>query len=304
MDDSTAGRLETPETKGQPPASVMRIMGQLMLMPFTVFACALELLFRTVREAGHAAERGMDVMVGPRLNAPVAAHAEVRAPPAMDAPAVHPPPACHCAVEPPRRTEEINVFETTKDKEKPRMQDQVGEMRRDRDLHDDMLKLVRFKILFVRREYEHAFPEREDLVHDSMDGTAFAAWKVAEFIQELQKGHTPIPDKWRKKGFPSAQHRSPDGCMLKGLDDEDKKYLRVYYEVLERYPREKFKYEEEQIDILRKMLDKMPPSGVGSSEPVCNPGEAGSVTGTGSSMGVSGSSGQGATDRGLGYTPK
>jgi hypothetical protein len=27
----------------------------------------------------------------------------------------------------------------------------------DKDLHDHMLKLVRYKILFVRREYEHAF---------------------------------------------------------------------------------------------------------------------------------------------------
>jgi hypothetical protein len=38
---------------------------------------------------------------------------------------------------------------------------------------------------------------------------------------------------------------------LKGLPEEDKKYLRVYFEVLERYPREKFKYEEQQIEILR-----------------------------------------------------
>lgn len=32
----------------------------------------------------------------------------------------------------------------------------------ERDLHDDTLKLVRYKVLFVKREYEHAFPEQED----------------------------------------------------------------------------------------------------------------------------------------------
>ena len=127
----------------------------------------------------------------------------------------------------------------------------------DRDLHDDMLKLVRFKILFVRREYEHAFPEREDLVSENMDGSAFAAWKTAEFIQELHRAETDIPAKWREKDYPPPEFRR-DG-RLTGLPDEDKKYLRVYYEVLERYPREKFKYEEQQIRVLEQIRDKMKP---------------------------------------------
>lgn len=291
----------------EPPASMMRIVGELMLIPFTMFAYGLELLVRTVRDARQTAELGVEVMVGPPQIATEPVGVVVRAPPSGELPAAGPSPVCDRLAEPKGRGQEIclDVFETTNDKEKPRMQDQDGAMRRDRDLHDDMLKLVRFKILFVRREYEHAFPEREDLVYDSMDATAFAAWKVAEFIQDLQKGHTPIPEKWKAKGYPPSRYRSADGAMLKGLDDEDKKYLRVYYEVLERYPREKFKYEEEQIDILRQMLHKMQPAAGGSSDPSCSPGAQGAASGTGSSTGVSeGSSGQGATDRGLGYTPK
>src|SRR5262249_35501263 len=38
---------------------------------------------------------------------------------------------------------------------------------------------------------------------------------------------------------------------LRGFPEEDKKYLRVHYEVLERSTREKFKYEEQHIDLLR-----------------------------------------------------
>jgi hypothetical protein len=136
-------------------------------------------------------------------------------------------------------------------------------IRRDRDLQDDMLKLVRYKILFVRRDFEHAFPEREDLVYDSMDGSAFAAWKVAEFIQELQKGETPVPAKWLARGYPEQQYVR--NGQLTGLDDEDKKYLRVYYEVLERYVREKFYYEEQQIEILRKIAENMQNAGSGSN---------------------------------------
>ena len=68
---------------------------------------------------------------------------------------------------------------------------------RDKDLSDDQLKLVRYKILFVKRDYETAFPEQEDLVPDNMTGDGFAAWKVAEFIQQLrEKKQTFVPSDW------------------------------------------------------------------------------------------------------------
>lgn len=155
-----------------------------------------------------------------------------------------------------------------------------GGMRRDRDLQDDMLKLVRYKILFVRRDFEHAFPEREDLVYDSMDGSAFAAWKVAEFIQELHKGETAVPEKWIARNYPDPKYVR--NGRLTGLDDEDKKYLRVYYEVMERYVREKFYYEEQQIEILRKIAENMQQAGgqapSGSGGGSSNQGHSGSST--------------------------
>ena len=125
----------------------------------------------------------------------------------------------------------------------------------DKDLRDDMLKLVRYKILFVKREYEHAFPEAEDLVADNMDGSAFTAWKVAEFIQNLQQKKTQVPRKWSDKVYPGAGFESSG--VLTGLPENDKKYLRVYYEVLDRYPREKFKYEEQQIRVLEQIRDRL-----------------------------------------------
>ena len=124
----------------------------------------------------------------------------------------------------------------------------------DKDLRDDMLKLVRYKVLFVKREYEHAFDEQEDLVSENMDGSAFTAWKVAEFIQGLAKNKTPVPAKWGKT-YPEG-HRTGD--VLTGLPDDDKKYLRVYFEVIDRYQREKFKFEEEQISVLEEIRDAIP----------------------------------------------
>jgi hypothetical protein len=125
----------------------------------------------------------------------------------------------------------------------------------DKNLQDEMLKLVRYKILFVRREYEAAFPEQEDIVSDNLDGDAFSAWKVAEFIQDLDRSETRIPARWLEKGYPPEEFRRGD--FLTGIPHEDKKYLRVYYEVLERYAREKFKYEEQQIRVLEEIRDKV-----------------------------------------------
>ena len=94
-----------------------------------------------------------------------------------------------------------------------------------------MLKLVRFKVLYVKREYEEVIAKGDELVFDNMDSTAFTAWKIAQLQTEGK---------------------------LKGIPDKDKKYLRVYYEVLDRYPRERFKFEEEQIDVLKEIRDKLP----------------------------------------------
>src|SRR5215813_11411636 len=136
----------------------------------------------------------------------------------------------------------------------------------DKDLRDDMLKLVRYKILYVRREYEVTFPEQEDIVPDNMDGDAFTAWKVAEFIQDLARGDTPVPTKWADKNYPQG-FTSQNGKYLTGIPHEDKKYLRVYYEVLERYPREKFKYEEQQIKVLEDIRDSLQKPSSGPSSP-------------------------------------
>ena len=126
----------------------------------------------------------------------------------------------------------------------------------DKDLRDDMLKLVRYKVLFVKREYEHAFPEKEDLVSDNLDAGAFTAWKIAEFIQHLGSKTTHVPAKWKEKSYPEGHHYNG---TLTGIPEEDKKYLRVYFEVVDRYPREKFKYEEQQIRVLEEIRDNIKP---------------------------------------------
>src|SRR5439155_5145398 len=100
----------------------------------------------------------------------------------------------------------------------------------DRDLSGDDLKLVRYKVLFTKRNFEHAFPEKEELVYDNMEATRFVAWKIAEFIQKLrfeEKSYRRIPTKlatyllteeWR--GDPDARKRFEDHRRLR--DERDR----------------------------------------------------------------------------------
>jgi quinol monooxygenase YgiN len=133
----------------------------------------------------------------------------------------------------------------------------------DTDLHDDMLKLVYYKILFVKRDLEYTFPEKEELVSENIDASGYTAWKIAEFIQDLE--NIDIPRKWRDKKYP-RDTTGETAPKIDALDEEDKKYLRVYYEVLDRYPRERFKYEERQIEILEQIRDKLRPGPPGPGQ--------------------------------------
>jgi len=135
----------------------------------------------------------------------------------------------------------------------------------DKNLRDDMLKLVQYKILFVKRDYEHVFKEVEELVPDNTDGASYTAWKIAEFIQKLGKdSEIKVPKGWedylkRKATKPNqyTEQKGPD-LWLTGIPEDDKKYLRVFYEVMDRYPRERFRYEEEQIKVLKQIRDNLP----------------------------------------------
>lgn len=179
--------------------------------------------------------RSVEVLAGPIAAAP--------APPAPRAPvAPRTNPVVPSMVAP---TEEVRVMSYD------------SPARQDRDLQDSMLKLVQYRVLFVKREYEHVFGESEEMVHDNMDGTAFVGWKIAEFMQELRDGKIDVPRKWAQKNYPPPDCHCVDGDKLTDLPAEDKKYLRVYFEVQERYVREKFRFEETQVDVLREIAQRL-----------------------------------------------
>lgn len=234
--------------------NMARVFGQLFMLPIAALVYGMDMLIKTMQEMQRVTNRGMQVVAGPtlRLN---------------DANAT--------AAEPQTDTYAYSTANGTQNEEEKLLSYENNENGLDKNLRDDMLKLVRYKILFVKREYEHAFPEQEDLVYDNLDGNAFTAWKIAEFIQELArvKDETSaegrarvgvrVPHKWIDKKY--AEEYWKDG-YLTGLPHEDKKYLRVFYQVLERYPREKFRHDERQIEVLEEIRDRMPPAKTASGQ--------------------------------------
>jgi hypothetical protein len=119
-------------------------------------------------------------------------------------------------------------------------------------MNNDMLKLVRYRVLFVKRGLEHAFEDEEELVPDNLDESAYKAWKIAEFVGQL--GVKERPAKWRDKNYPAGD----GGDKIGNLPEEDTKYLRVHFRVLSRHPREKLKARERKIQILEEIRDRIP----------------------------------------------
>jgi hypothetical protein len=130
----------------------------------------------------------------------------------------------------------------------------------------DRLKLVRYKILFLKNNLEAAFPEEEELVTEDVTKDGFISWKVAEFVQRMARGEVRQPAKWHtegaRPGYPS--HDLPNSVQQRNgvwyvtaLPDVDKRFLRVYCEVLCWYDRERRNYERDQVDVLGEIRDEL-----------------------------------------------
>jgi hypothetical protein len=137
------------------------------------------------------------------------------------------------------------------------------------------LILWRYKVLFIKRDLEHAFPEAEDLVPN--DVTDITAWKIAEFIQQLGQCKVEVPRKWLERRYPNPKKYWRLDCddengeiedieeacsgktriYLIGLPEDDKKFLRLYSQQLASYTRQDPKYEERQIEVLEQIRDRI-----------------------------------------------
>jgi len=104
------------------------------------------------------------------------------------------------------------------------------------DLSDDMVKLVAYTIVSVKRDEERPLPKGRDqiIITSNLSGEAFTSFIIAKYFQSQDYKDLNESEK---------------------VKEEDRKYLRVHYVVSRRWPREPLRFEERQIEALSDIRD-------------------------------------------------
>ncbi|MCH9651591.1 MAG: MarR family transcriptional regulator [Deltaproteobacteria bacterium] len=87
-------------------------------------------------------------------------------------------------------------------------------------LTDDTVKLVFYSLVSIQRTRERVLETKAVVVSESMTAEAFVVWRIAEYFQEAQRASLPL---------------------------EQRKYLRVHYEVRERWPKTDLRFQSRQL---------------------------------------------------------
>jgi hypothetical protein len=115
-----------------------------------------------------------------------------------------------------------------------------NEVMHDTNLSDDMVKLVRYTIVSIKRNAERVIHHDQAIFDDNMTGDAFASWMIAAYLQSER--------------YQRLRARDPE---VETLAHGDKKYLRVAWEVLSRWPKQDLKFEENQLTYLRGIKEAL-----------------------------------------------
>ena len=79
----------------------------------------------------------------------------------------------------------------------------------DQDLSGDDLKYVIWSIVFTKPGHECILQkQQEELVNYSADSSAYAAVKIAKFLDGARHGHSERPDTWSERGYPEDPSKS------------------------------------------------------------------------------------------------
>ena len=263
------------ETYERDSRNMMWLLGQFFMTPVAAFLYGVDMLLRTMQGMQRVTSQGMEVMVGPSA--------------LLATPEGRNISETQLSVSGTTSTNTLNHVTTNEEETKlngngPKIdpnqsfcapgQPTVAVV--NQTASAPCLILWRYKVLFIKRDLEHAFPEAEDLVPN--DVTDITAWKIAEFIQQLGHCKIEVPRKWIEKRYPNPKKYWRVNCeenggeevedieeacnrreriYLIGLPEDDKKFLRLYSQQLASYTRQDPKYEERQIEVLEQIRDRI-----------------------------------------------
>ena len=109
----------------------------------------------------------------------------------------------------------------------------------DTNLHDDMVKLVEYTLVTIERGQERALEgPKQIMITDDLTRDAFSNARVAAWFTQTG-GEVDLEDE--------------KGQVHKRLVDPET--LRVYYRVLDRWPKEDLKKDERHVEYLRQIAE-------------------------------------------------
>jgi hypothetical protein len=250
------------------PRNMTWLFAQLWMVPVNAFLYGMNMLLRTMLGMQQATSQGVEVMMGP--------HAFPVEPDIKGASETQVGDS-RLVISNICKNTSMNKEDTELNDSGPKIIDQNQAFcNPNQQFPSPCLVLWRYKVLFIKRDFEHAFPEAEDLVPN--DVTDITAWKIAEFIQQLGHCKIVVPRKWIEKRYPNPKkywrldcdenagrevEDIDDACNRKepiyliGLPEDDKQFLRLYSQQLASYSRQDPKYEERKIEVLEQIRDRI-----------------------------------------------
>ena len=130
---------------------------------------------------------------------------------------------------------------------------------RDQDLSGDDLKVVQYRIIFTKRDYEATLYENEETINYSTNGASFGAEMISNFTTDLVQNGREIPNNW--KDSEDEMNYPPDDYIRDGryygIPSDDRKYITFLYEVKGRFDRQEKEYDKEQVKILEQIRRRL-----------------------------------------------
>ncbi len=215
---------------------MIRFLSQMFKLPLAAFVASIEIITIAMRELQKTFDQSVDVMVSETAEAlanfSIGGHESE----------IDPGNSAGDGV----MTDRSNPAAETTHEEDGNMPDQ--------DLGGENLKVVRYRILFTKRDFEVTLEEAEDdVVNYPTDPASYGGLKVAQFFRKVAQGKIGLPQKWREKNYP--QKNAPDRGWK--IPEEDERYVTFIYEVVRQVEREEAEYDKQKVEILREIRDKL-----------------------------------------------
>jgi hypothetical protein len=215
--------IDSPATpSGSEPNSVMRLMTEMMRLPFTAFVYSFEIFVRTMQGMQRMADQGFATLAGD-----IAQSSNDRG-----------------------AGNESTIAGMGADRNQQTTHEEENVMWDDQDLSGDDLKYVSYSILFTKRDFEATLEEqKQDLVNYPTNGGSYGGLKIAHFMKKVGEGKIKRPEEWKEPG--NSYPPGASGDYFTEIPKDDERYITFIYKVDRRLDRQDADRDKQKLEALR-----------------------------------------------------